>query len=141
MRRVVPKAGATAVPPRRLPHLGVLAGAAVFLAVDATPAAAQEWLARRTAELQLLDKVTARVSTLTATVDQPAQFGTLTIRVAACNARPSDEVPDAAAWLEISDSRRPADHQLVFRGWMFANAPGVSMLEHPVYDVRVLECR
>jgi hypothetical protein len=29
----------------------------------------------------------------------------------------------------------------VFRGWMFANAPGVSMLEHPVYDVRVLDCR
>ncbi|MFC7607473.1 hypothetical protein [Teichococcus aestuarii] len=23
---------------------------------------------------------------------------------------------------------------------MFANAPGVSMLEHPVYDLRVLEC-
>ena len=51
-----------------------------------------------------------------------------------------DEVPDAAAWLEIGDSRRPPERQVVFRGWMFANAPGVNMLEHPVYDVRVLEC-
>src|SRR3712207_8577338 len=49
---------------------------------------AQEWVPRRTAELQMLDKVTARVSVLRAAVDQPAQFGTLTIRVAACNARP-----------------------------------------------------
>ena len=48
---------------------------------------------------------------------------------------------DAAAFLEMTDSRRAAGAQQVFRGWMFANAPGVSMLEHPVYDVRVLDCR
>jgi hypothetical protein len=29
----------------------------------------------------------------------------------------------------------------VFRGWMFANAPGVNMLQHPVYDIRLLACR
>jgi hypothetical protein len=105
------------------------------------PALAQGWVPRPVAELQMLDKVTARVSVLRATVGQPAQFGTLSILVTACNARPPDEVPDAAAYLEIGDSRRPAGQQTVFRGWMFANAPGVSMLEHPVYDVRVLDCR
>ena len=118
--------------------------AALLLATLALPASAQldqEWEPRRQAELQFLDKVNARVSVVRANVEEPARFGTLTLRVAACNARPADEVPDAAAWLEISDSRRPADRQVVFRGWMFANAPGVSMLEHPVYDVRVLECR
>ena len=115
------------------------AGALVLLMPLA--AAAQGWEPRRVAELQLLDKVNARVSVLRATVDEPAQFGTLTLRVSACNARPADEVPDAAAWMEIRDSRRPPDRQVVFRGWMFDNAPGVSMLEHPVYDVRVLECR
>lgn len=100
------------------------------------------WVKRPLAELQMLDKVTARVSTLKVPVDRPAQFGTLTIRVAACFGRPPVEVPDAAAWMEITDSRRGAGADgVVFRGWMFANAPGVSMLEHPVYDVRVLECR
>jgi hypothetical protein len=103
-------------------------------------ATAQEWVPRRVAELQMLDKVNARVSVLRATVEQPAQFGTLTLRVAVCSGRPADEVPDAAAWLEIRDSRRAVERQVVFRGWMFANAPGVSMLEHPVYDVRVLDC-
>jgi hypothetical protein len=102
---------------------------------------AQEWEPKREAELQLLDKVTARVSVIAARVNQPVQYGTLTLRIAACNARPADEVPDAAAWMEIRDSRQPPERQVVFRGWMFANAPGVSMLEHPVYDVRVLECR
>ena len=110
-------------------------------AMLAGPALAQRWEPQRVAELQALDKVNARVSTLRVPVGQPATFGTLTLTVRACNARPADEVPDAAAWLEIADSRPPANGASVFRGWMFANAPGVNMLQHPVYDIRVLECR
>ena len=114
---------------------------ALAAAMLAGPALAQRWEPQRVAELQALDKVNARVSTLRVPVGQPATFGTLTLTVRACNARPADEVPDAAAWLEIADSRPPANGASVFRGWMFANAPGVNMLQHPVYDIRVLECR
>lgn len=117
-----------------------LAALALLLPVAAW-AQSQDWLPKQQAELQLLDKVTARVSVLRAAVGKATQVGTLTIKVAACNARPPDEVPDAAAFLEVSDSRRAAGFQDVFRGWMFANAPGVSMLEHPVYDLRVLDCK
>ena len=104
-------------------------------------AQAQDWRPQRVAELQALDKVTARVTTLRAALNQPERFGSLTITVRACFARPPDEVPDASVWLEITDSRAPANGAAVFRGWMIANAPGVSMLEHPVYDIRVMECR
>jgi hypothetical protein len=113
----------------------------LLLAAPARQAAAQDWVPRREADLQVLDKVTARISVLRAGVGQAAQYGTLSILVRACNARPPEEVPDAAAFLEVTDSRRAAGAQRVFSGWMFANAPGVSMLEHPVYDVRVLDCR
>lgn len=118
-------------------------GLPILLAVlvGAAPALAQRWDAQRVAELQALDKVNARVSTLRVPVGLPVTFGTLTLTVRACNARPPDEVPDAAAWLEIADSRSPANGTAVFRGWMFANAPGVNMLQHPVYDIRVLDCR
>lgn len=114
---------------------------ALAAAMLAGPAVAERWDPQRVAELQALDKVNARVSTLRVPVGQPATFGTLTLTVRACHARPADEVPDAAAWLEIADSRPPANGASVFRGWMFANAPGVNMLQHPVYDIRVLECR
>ncbi|MBU8538606.1 DUF2155 domain-containing protein [Falsiroseomonas tokyonensis] len=107
----------------------------------ARPAEAQEWVPRRVAVLQALDKVTARITVLRATLNQPERFGSLTITVRACHARPPDEVPDAAAWMEISDSRAPEGTNPVFRGWMFAEAPGVNMLQHPVYDIRILECR
>jgi len=99
------------------------------------------WVARPQAQLQLLDKVTARISLLEAPVGRATSFATLTILVRACNARPADEVPDAAAWLEVVDSRRREPEKVAFRGWLFANAPAVNMLEHPVYDLRILECR
>jgi hypothetical protein len=105
------------------------------------PALAQSWVPQRVAELQALDKVTARVTVLRVPLDRAERFGSLTVTVRACHARPPDEVPDAAAWMEIADSRAPANGAAVFRGWMFANAPGVNMLQHPVYDIRLLACR
>jgi hypothetical protein len=115
--------------------------AALLLLLPLVAAAQSGWVVQRVAELQALDKVTARVTTLRVPLDQPTSFGTLSITARACHARPPDEVPDAAAFLEIADSRAPANGAVVFRGWMFANAPGVNMLEHAVYDIRVMECR
>jgi hypothetical protein len=118
-------------------HLALLA-----LALAAPlPAAAQEWVPRRVGEIQALDKVNARVATLRATVGEPTRFGTLTITLRACHSRPPDEVPDAAAWLEVTDERVGAATGPVFRGWLFADAPAVNMFEHPVYDLRILNCR
>jgi len=118
-----------------------LAAALLSAALPTLPTTAQEWQPRRIAELQALDKVTARITVLRATIGDPVRFGSLAITVRACQARPPDEVPDAAAWLEIADSRPPANGATVFRGWMFANTPAVNMLEHAVYDVRVLDCQ
>jgi len=99
------------------------------------------WEPKREAQLQALDKVTARITIIKAPVNQPVTFGTLRVTVRACNARPASEVPDAAVWLQVDDTRNDSGGKPVFQGWMFANAPGIAMLEHPVYDLRVLECR
>lgn len=122
------------------------------VALLASPASAQEWVQRRVAEIQALDKVTARVTIVRANVGEPTRYGTLTILVRSCRARPADEVPDAAAWLEVSDTRVPTAPTAgqpaaapappaTFRGWMFAENPALNMLEHPVYDLRILACR
>jgi hypothetical protein len=124
--------------------LAALACALPALPFAARPALAQMdpgWLPKNEAKLQALDKVTARITIMTAKLNQPLTFGTLRVTVKACNARPPEEVPDAAAWLQVDETREAANIRPVFQGWMFANAPGVAMLEHPVYDLRVLECR
>ena len=38
------------------------------------------------------------------------------------------------------DEQEAADEELLFSGWMFASSPGLSALEHPVYDVWVIRC-
>lgn len=97
------------------------------------------WIASEVAVLQALDKVTARTTVLEARQGERVSFGTLEIVVEACHRRPPDEQPDAAAWLRVVDRRLGPEP--VFAGWTFAAAPAVNMLEHAVYDLRVLACR
>jgi hypothetical protein len=106
----------------------------------APPAAAppSTWLPQATAMLQVLDKVNAENAVLTVKVGQSAQFGSLTIQVQACQIRPPDQPQDATAYLTITDSHKDAPG---FRGWILANHPSASMLQHPIYDVRVVGCR
>lgn len=90
--------------------------------------------------LQGLDKVTARISTFNAPVDQPVKFGALRITVRNCYKRPPEELPESAAFLEIEDLGADGDAITVFSGWMFASSPALSAMEHPVYDVWVVDC-
>jgi hypothetical protein len=92
------------------------------------------------AVLRALDKVTARVSTLYAPVDQPIRFGTLEIVAKVCDKRPPEEPPESAAFLEIVERRSGHPVTEVFQGWVFASSPGLSPLEHPVYDLWILDC-
>ncbi len=93
------------------------------------------------AVLQGLDKITARVSTLTLPLAVTQRFGTLEITVWACRKRPPEEPPESAVFLTIVERRRDAPPVRLFQGWMFASSPAMSALEHPVYDVWALDCR
>ena len=111
----------------------------VFAALLAlTPLAAQ---AQSVAVLQGLDKVTARISTFQAPVDRPVRFGTLEITARVCNKRPPEDPPESAAFLEIDEARSGEAARRLFAGWMFASSPALNALEHPVYDVWVIDCR
>ncbi len=90
--------------------------------------------------LRLLDKTTARISTVEARVDEPISFGSLTIVARHCDKRPPEEPPESAAFLEIDDVKPGELPVRLFTGWMFASSPALSALEHPVYDLWVIDC-
>jgi hypothetical protein len=92
------------------------------------------------AVLQGLDKVTARISTFEVPLERLVAFGTLTIQVRACHKTPPTEAPESTAFLEIDESFESGSDRRIFTGWMFASSPAVSALEHPVYDVWVVDC-
>lgn len=91
--------------------------------------------------LQGLDKITARISTFEAPIGEPVRFGTFEIVTRACNKKPPEETPESAAYLEIVDIRPDSPSVPLFSGWMFASSPALSAVEHPVYDVWVIDCK
>ena len=93
-----------------------------------------------TAVLQGLDKITARISTFEAPIDKPVRFGSLKIIARTCKKRPPEEPPESAAFLEVVDVRPDSEPVTLFTGWMFASSPAISAIEHPVYDVWVIDC-
>ena len=95
---------------------------------------------KRVAELQGLDKVTARTRRFYAPVGETTRFGTLGVTVGDCLVNTPDAPPEAAAYLTIIDHKPGQAEQKLFAGWMFASSPALSAMDDGVYDVRVLAC-
>jgi hypothetical protein len=102
---------------------------------------------RRTAAIfQALDKVTAETLRFEAPVNQPVRYKDLVFTVHVCEDGAQGQ-RGAAAHIEIDSQPRPqpgraaAPARQVFKGWMFANSPGLHPFEHPVYDAWLLACR
>jgi hypothetical protein len=96
--------------------------------------------------LRGLDKVTARTRDFEAVVGEEVRFGALGITVQYCRRRPPEEPPEVFAFMQVNDRRtdgfgEEVDGERIFSGWMFASNPALNPLEHPVYDVWVIDCR
>lgn len=129
----------TASPAPAAPSSGASAPDNTLPAVPTVPVPlAGDWVPRGTVLLQALDKVMARSVSLSGKVGETLHFGTLTIMVTSCMARPPDQRQDAAAAMTITDSEPDGPG---FTGWMFADEPALSMLQHPLYDIRLAACR
>ena len=120
------------------PALGALLAPALIL--WATVAAAG-MTAEPIAVLQGLDKITARVSRFDVPVGKSATFFTLWIEVRECQRSAPEDRPENAAFIEIGETRPSEGKVRLFSGWMFSSSPALSALDHPVYDVNLLECK
>ena len=106
----------------------------------ANPRPAPDGPGIRSAELQGLDKVTARTQRFYAPVCKSTRFGTLEITVSDCLVNVPEAPPESVAHLTIVDHKPGQAEEKLFAGWMFASTPSLSALDHGVYDLRVLSC-
>lgn len=116
---------------------------------------------RSSVKLRALDKITGNSTDISAKVGETLTFGRLKVTVKACFQAPPEDTPESAAFLEIHATAPAGKAQndaaaetvrmhrgpqpigpdgLLFSGWMFASSPGLSALEHPTYDVWVINC-
>lgn len=90
--------------------------------------------------MQALDKVTGRVSKITVPVNSKIAFGDFSLVLRSCKKRPAEEAPENFAFIDVADKSFGTEEYSIFRGWVLSSAPGISAIEHPIYDVWLLEC-
>ena len=92
-------------------------------------------------KFRALNKVTGRGELLEAKPGETVHFGKLEIRPVTCQTSAPNSQLDYAGLFELNEyvpgEKMPKQ---LFRGWMYATSPSITSLEHPVYDVTMVEC-
>lgn len=117
---------------------GAVASIPALLVLTA-PAAAQR-IENEVAVFAALDKVTARISKLEVKLGDTVKFGALKVTPRNCFSRPATEQPKTTTFVEVNEIELDGSEKPLFKGWMFAESPGLNAVEHPVYDVWLTEC-
>jgi len=89
------------------------------------------------AVLRAIDTINGKVEDLNLKSGEIGEFGRIRILLKECRYPSSNPFDDAFALLDI----READAiEADFSGWMLASSPALNALEHPRYDVWVINC-
>ncbi len=111
-----------------------------------SPSALAENIIGKVVVLRTLDKVTATTHDYRVKVGESLIYGSLTVDVKHCEKKPPEDIPETFAFLQIFDETtdgkgESAEPVKLFSGWMMASKPAISALDHPVYDVWVIDCQ
>ena len=116
------------------------APAAGLLCCLALPASADK-IANPVAVFDGLDKITGRIITFEVALDETVQFGTLQVTPRVCWSRPPTDPPRTDAFAQVDEIDEQHKFKRIFSGWMFADSPGLHGVEHPIYDVWLVDCK
>ena len=94
-----------------------------------------------TAVFSGLDKITGRIVSFEVGVDETVQFGALQLTTRVCFTKPPTETPNTTSFIEVDEPGPDGKAKRVFSGWLFAASPGLHGLEHPVYDIWLVDCK
>lgn len=102
--------------------------------------AAAKGIKTNNAHMQAMDKITGKVSEIDIPVNGEVKFGSFSIVVRNCTTNPPEETPENAAFVDVVDNYDTDKPVNIFRGWMFSSSPALNAIEHPIYDVWLLNC-
>jgi hypothetical protein len=87
-----------------------------------------------------LDKITGRIISFDAAINETVQFGALQVTARACYTRPPTEATNTDAFVDVDEVTLKGEIKRIFTGWMYASSPGLHAVEHPIYDVWLTDC-
>ena len=93
------------------------------------------------AELNILDKVSSKTSSVNIKVGNEFIFQNLKINVLKCQNSKFDDDPEVTAYMQVKDFKSTNKNKVfVFNGWTFASSPSIRPFDHPVYDIWLKKC-
>ena len=97
-------------------------------------------ISTNSAIMQAMDKVTGVVNKISVPVNSKVSFGDFSLVLRECKKTPAEETPENFAFVDVADKSFGKDEYNIFRGWLISSTPGINAIEHPIYDVWLLEC-
>ncbi|WP_425314162.1 DUF2155 domain-containing protein [Shinella curvata] len=119
---------------------GVLAAAAAGLAMAPVSSEAAR-VENPVAAFSGIDKITGRITNFDVYIGETVQFGALQVTPKVCYSRDDTEAQKVTSFVEVDEITLDRKIRRIFTGWMFADSPGLNAVEHPVYDVWLVECK
>jgi hypothetical protein len=105
-------------------------------------------MAERVAVVGLLNKRNGQTRDFELKPGESVRFGKVVIRLRACEkTAPWETYQDHGAFVQLIVRQRPPGSNdaerwaQVFSGWLFKENPTANVVEHPIYDVWIKECR
>ncbi len=92
-------------------------------------------------KLQGLNKITGKSFEIETKIDEIIKFERLDIIPLKCWKSYPEEAPENKLLLKIYENGvKDGSRKLIFFGWIFSSSPSISGLEHPFYDVKLVDC-
>ena len=98
-------------------------------------------IANPTAVFAGLDKITGRIISFDVAINETVRFGALEVTPRACYTRPPTDPPNTDGFVAVDELTLQGELRRIFTGWMFAASPGLSAVEHPIYDIWLTDCK
>ena len=88
-----------------------------------------------------LDKITAKTTEINIKLGEVKKFGLLEIKAIKCGRVNSTNESGEAAYIQVKDLSDNQDEKVfVFNGWTFSSSPSLRPIDHPVYDLWLVNC-
>ena len=93
------------------------------------------------AELNILDKVSSKTSSIKVKIGEEIIFQNLLINILKCQNSKFDDDPEVTAYMQVTDLKSTNNNKVyVFNDWTFSSSPSIRPFDHPVYDIWLKKC-
>ena len=88
-----------------------------------------------------LDKITAKSLEIVLDLNESKLFGPLEIKILKCGKVKVNNKLDSVAYMQVKDLTKNENEQVfIFNGWTFASDPSLTLFDHAIYDLQLLNC-